>query len=87
MRWRVFVKSMKLNNDFFSLLGHSMTWTAYHRLSDIHMYLDYMAKTYPNLCSVQDIGRSLENRALKVLRISNGNPSNKAMWIDAGIHA
>lgn len=33
------------------------------------------------------IGRSLENRPIKVLRISNGDPSNKAIWIDAGIHA
>lgn len=72
---------------FLNSLGHPMTWTAYHRLSDINMYLDFMAKSYPNLCSVQDIGRSIENRALKVLRISNGNPNNKAIWIDGGIHA
>lgn len=64
-----------------------MTWTAYHRLGDIHGYLDYLAKSYPNLCSVRTIGSSIENRPLKVLRISNGNPSNKAIWIDAGIHA
>lgn len=67
--------------------GHPMTWTAYHRLADINLYLDYLAKSYPNLCSVRDIGRSTENRPLKVLRISNGNPNNKAVWSDAGIHA
>ena len=64
-----------------------MTWTSYHRLSDIHGYLEYLAKTYPDLCSVQEIGTSHLGNSLKVLRISNGNPSNKAIWIDGGIHA
>lgn len=64
-----------------------MTWTAYHRLEDIHQYMDFLAKSYPNLCSMKVIGRSVENRPIKVLRISNGDKSNKAVWIDAGIHA
>lgn len=64
-----------------------MTWTAYHRLSDVHGYLDYLANTYPDLCSVQTIGQSLQGKALKVLRISNGNTKNKAVWVDGGIHA
>ena len=64
-----------------------MTWTAYHNLEDILQYMDFLAKSYPNLCGVKTIGRSLENRPIKVLRISNGDPSNKAVWIDAGIHA
>lgn len=82
-----FVKSMKSESFHIFLIGHPMTWTAYHRLSDINGYLDYLAKSYPNLCSVRSIGNSIENRPLKVLRISNGNPSNRAIWIDAGIHA
>lgn len=64
-----------------------MTWTQYHTLDDIYKYLDFLAKSYPNLCTVKSIGRSIENRELKVLRISNGDPKNKAVWIDAGIHA
>lgn len=64
-----------------------MTWTAYHRLGDITSFLDFLAKSYPNLCTVKDIGRSIENRPLKVIKISNGDPSNKAIWVDAGIHA
>lgn len=64
-----------------------MTWIAYHRLADIHKYLDYLATTYPDLCSVQSIGKSVLNNDLKVIRISNGNRSNKAIWIDGGIHA
>lgn len=68
-------------------IGHRMTWSAYHRTADIMGYLEYLAKTYPDLCSVQDIGRTKEGRALKVLRISNGNAGNSAIWIDGGIHA
>ncbi|XP_059617144.1 carboxypeptidase B-like [Phlebotomus argentipes] len=67
--------------------GHRMTWSAYHRLSDVHGYLEYLAKTYPELCSVQSIGNSIEGRPLLVLRISNGGVHNKAIWIDGGIHA
>lgn len=64
-----------------------MTWNAYHRAEDINGYLDYLAKTYPEICSVQTIGFSTQNRPLKVLRISNGKPTNKAIWMDGGIHA
>ncbi|OXU22503.1 hypothetical protein TSAR_005494 [Trichomalopsis sarcophagae] len=67
--------------------GHRMEWTSYHRLEDIHGYLDYLANTYPQLCSVMTIGRSVEGRELKVLRISKGTANAPALWIDGGIHA
>lgn len=43
-----------------------MEWSSYHRLEDIHGYLDYLANTYPQLCSVMTIGKSNEGRPLKV---------------------
>jgi carboxypeptidase A4 len=69
-----------------------MTWDAYHRLANIYTYMDYLARTYPNLCSLKEIGKSHEGRAIKVLKISNSNEkkrrsTNKAVWVDAGIHA
>lgn len=99
-----------------------MTWKQYHRLEDIHQFLDYLAKTYPAHISIQSIGKSHEGRDLKVgivflwqslntkffelnykknvstylfaillilqlLKISDGKPSNKAVFIDGGIHA
>ncbi|KAG7312132.1 hypothetical protein JYU34_001590 [Plutella xylostella] len=67
--------------------GHKMTWKQYHRLEDIHQFMDYLAKTYPSIISVNSIGKSHEGRDLKVLRISDGKPTNKAVWIDGGIHA
>ncbi|XP_012340528.1 carboxypeptidase B-like isoform X2 [Apis florea] len=67
--------------------GHRMEWTSYHRLEDIHGYLDYLADTFPDVCSVVTIGHSVEGRPLKVIRISNGKSNSPALWIDGGIHA
>ncbi|XP_063386543.1 carboxypeptidase B-like isoform X1 [Cydia fagiglandana] len=67
--------------------GHRMTWKQYHRLEDIHGFMEYLAKTYPTLISTKSIGKSHEGRDLKVLRISDGKPTNKAVFIDGGIHA
>nr|XP_015837881.1 PREDICTED: carboxypeptidase B [Tribolium castaneum] len=67
--------------------GHRLTWQAYHRFSDILGYLDYLAETYPDLCTVQTIGQSVQGNPIKLLKISNGNPGNKAIWMDGGIHA
>lgn len=60
-----------------------MTWQHYHRASDMHGWLDYLAKTYPDACSVQVIGTSVEGRPLKVLHIK-GKPGSPAMWVDGG---
>ncbi|KAL4711494.1 hypothetical protein ACJJTC_000510 [Scirpophaga incertulas] len=67
--------------------GHRMNWKQYHRLADIHGFMDYLAKTYPTIVSVNSIGTSYERRDLKILRISDGKPTNKAVFIDGGIHA
>lgn len=61
-----------------------MTWQMYHRMSDIHGYLDYLTATYPDVCSLITIGHSVERRPLKVLKISSGNPNSKAIWMDSG---
>ncbi|XP_046673648.1 carboxypeptidase B-like [Homalodisca vitripennis] len=79
-----------LSEDELNLVGrkgHRMTWQYYHRLEDIHGYMDYLAQTYPNLVSVQTIGNSVEGRPLKVIKISSGEPNSKAVWIDGGTHA
>ncbi|XP_071440264.1 carboxypeptidase B-like [Hetaerina americana] len=68
--------------------SHRMTWHSYHRVSDMHGYMDFLAQTYPRLCSVMTIGSSVEGRPLKVLKISPaGSTGKKAIWIDGGIHA
>lgn len=73
--------------EFQNRDGRPITWHAYHRLNDIHRYLDFLALNNPDLCTTQVIGTSTQGRALKIIKISNGKPNNKAIWIDGGIHA
>ncbi|KAI5642068.1 zinc carboxypeptidase domain-containing protein [Phthorimaea operculella] len=68
-------------------LCSGMDWKNYHRLKIIYDFLDDLEKMFPSLCTVGVIGRSLEGREIKLLKISNGNANNAAVWIDAGIHA
>ncbi|XP_043288591.1 carboxypeptidase B-like isoform X2 [Venturia canescens] len=79
--------SPELMEELEGRKGHRMEWSSYHRLEDIHGYLDYLEQTFPDLCSVVSIGKSFEGRPLKVLRISKGEPGVPAIWIDGGIHA
>ncbi|CAB3387113.1 Hypothetical predicted protein, partial [Cloeon dipterum] len=68
--------------------GHRMTFQNYHRVSDIHGYLDYLAQTFPDLVSVQTIGSSIEGRPLKMIKITGAKAGPKpAFYIDGGIHA
>lgn len=57
--------ALSINKKIFGT-GHRMTWKQYHRLEDIHGFLDYLAKTYPKIASVNTIGKSHEGRDLKV---------------------
>jgi len=68
---------------------HDMDWTSYHTLDEIYGYLDYLAQTYPDLCTLVDIGTSYEGRTMKMLKIStDGGASGKpGVFIDGGIHA
>ncbi|XP_043685175.1 carboxypeptidase B-like [Vespula pensylvanica] len=79
--------SEELMEELEGRKGHRMEWTSYHRLDDIYGYLDFLAQTYPDVCSVMNIGNSAEGRPLKVLRISNGKAGVPALWIDGGTHA
>ncbi|XP_047992762.1 uncharacterized protein LOC125231359 [Leguminivora glycinivorella] len=65
----------------------NLDWQEYHRLSTIHKFLDDMQDNHPSICTTGVIGSSLENRELKVLKVSNSNVGNSSVWIDAGIHA
>ncbi|CAG0886690.1 unnamed protein product [Darwinula stevensoni] len=64
----------------------AMDWTSYHRLVDIHGYLDQLAEDYPEMVTVMSIGSSFEGRDMKLIKVSTGTASQK-MWIDGGIHA
>ncbi|KPJ18702.1 Carboxypeptidase A1 [Papilio machaon] len=63
-----------------------MDWKSYHRLGVIYEFMESLAAEWPTLCSVCTIGRSVEGRAIKMLKISNGRYNNVGVWMDAAIH-
>ena len=54
-----------------------------------HMrYLDCLGVTYPKYAKIINIGKTFENRDLKVIKIGNEVKNTKpSIWIDGGIHA
>ncbi|OWR51416.1 molting carboxypeptidase A [Danaus plexippus plexippus] len=64
-----------------------MDWNDYQRLDVIHSFLDELEYDYPSICTVGTIGLSREDRNLKILKVSNSDAHNPAVWLDAGIHA
>ncbi|CAG9564627.1 unnamed protein product [Danaus chrysippus] len=64
----------------------AMDWKSYHRLDVIYSFMDDLAAQYPYLCTVNVIGKSVEGRDLRMLKVSNGNENNMGVWIDGSIH-
>jgi len=66
------------------------SWNHYHTNAAIEALCKEMVKAYPNLVKLESIGKSVGNRDIWVLTVSDftkGDPSRKpAMWVDANIH-
>lgn len=62
-----------------------MDWQKYHRLNDIYGYMHYLEHKYPHLAQVIEIGKSVENRRMYVIKIGSQKYSDKpAIFIEAG---
>ena len=44
-------------------------------------YIEDLARNNPSICSISELGKSVENRALKLLTIGSGDIK---IWIDGG---
>jgi len=68
----------------------AISWNRYHTNAGLEKIYKEMAKAYPDLVKLESIGKSVGNRDIWVLTISNfkkGDPSRKpAMWVDGNIH-
>ncbi|XP_045490049.1 carboxypeptidase B-like isoform X1 [Pieris rapae] len=64
-----------------------MNWKRYHKLNVIYSFLDELERDYPAICTVSVIGKSVEGRDIKMLKISNSDAGNAAVWLDASIHS
>ncbi|CAG0919199.1 unnamed protein product [Notodromas monacha] len=63
----------------------NMTWTDYHSYNTITGFLENIAAKN-KFASIHSIGKTFENREMKVLEINTAN-AQKGFWIDGGIHA
>ena len=62
-----------------------MDWSSYHRLNDIYNYLHYLQRHYPNIAEVIEIGKSVQERPMFVMKIGSKKSTYKpAIFIEAG---
>ncbi|KAJ0174574.1 hypothetical protein K1T71_009682 [Dendrolimus kikuchii] len=64
-----------------------MDWKDFYPLETINKFLDSLEKHFPSICTVSVMGTSVEGRDIKLLKISNSDASNTAVWLDGAIHA
>ncbi|XP_061392970.1 zinc carboxypeptidase [Musca vetustissima] len=81
----------KIDKNYASVLpvGTDLSkfdWYHYFHLETIYEWLESLAKKYPNVVSILDIGTSTQGVPIKGVKISH-KPGNKAIFIEAGIHA
>merc|ERR1712013_917852 len=56
--------------------GHSMDWTAYHPIEDMHSYLDYLETTF-DFVTTESLGKSYEGSDMRVAKVCKGGCGNK----------
>ncbi|XP_011196795.1 zinc carboxypeptidase isoform X2 [Zeugodacus cucurbitae] len=63
-----------------------LDWKHFFHLKTIYSWLEYMVAKYPSDLTLIDMGNSTEGVPIKGLKLSR-NKSNKAIFIESGIHA
>ncbi|XP_065341262.1 carboxypeptidase B-like [Cloeon dipterum] len=59
----------------------------YMGCSEIQMHIAQLALTYPDIATELVLTNTPEGRKVKVLKLSNGNAGQKALWFDCAMHA
>lgn len=54
--------------------------------TEMYQYMDYLAAEFPQLVTVQKVGRSVERRELRLVKVSNGGPPKPAVFIEGGVY-
>ncbi|XP_021207339.3 carboxypeptidase B, partial [Bombyx mori] len=81
------VRSPVLSPRMRSPIKKSLDWKDFYPLNVIYDFLDALERQYPSICTVTVIGNTVEGRDVKMLKISNSNARNTAVWLDGTIHA
>ncbi|XP_026321173.1 carboxypeptidase B-like [Hyposmocoma kahamanoa] len=64
-----------------------LDWKDFYPLNIIYQWMDELERLYPATCTVCSIGRTVEGRQIKMLKISNSDAANTGVWLDGCIHA
>ena len=68
----------------------SLRFNKYHNNAEFEEHLQWLAKTYPNLVSVEEAGKSLAGAPIWAVTVTNratGEPEHKpAMYVDGNTH-
>ncbi|KAG7503808.1 carboxypeptidase O-like [Solea senegalensis] len=60
----------------------------YHPMPEITQWMTQIAQNYSDIASIEDYGKTYENRTISLLKIGLKTPgTKKAIWMDCGIHA
>merc|ERR1711963_1076693 len=62
-------------------------WNDYHSHADINNFIDDLAASNAGWVSTQSIGKTYEDRDMRVIKIEKAGPGAPIAWIEAGIHA
>ncbi|XP_022823021.1 carboxypeptidase B-like isoform X1 [Spodoptera litura] len=65
----------------------SLDWRDFYPLHVVYAFLNDLEKAFPSTCTVSVIGRSVEGRDIKMLKISNSDANNTGIWLDGATHA
>lgn len=69
---------------------YEIAWNRYHTVEQLNEHMHQLARAYPELITIEEIGRSREDRPLLVAIITapgDNHRAKPAMWIDGAIHA
>ncbi|XP_075155594.1 carboxypeptidase O [Haematobia irritans] len=81
---------MEVNNTdprmpWLEIEGSTMNWNRYHDVMEVKHFMQYILESYPEHAEIVQIGVTNNKRPLEVLRFSNNDPENWAIFIDAGM--
>ncbi|XP_073828490.1 carboxypeptidase B [Musca autumnalis] len=79
------VNNTSKDMPWLELEGSTMSWNRYHDMMEIKQFMQYILESYPEQAEIVQIGVTNNKRPLEVLRFSNNNPENWAIFIDAGL--
>ena len=62
-------------------------WNDYYSHNDINDFIDGLAASNAGYVSTTSIGKTVEGRDMRVVKIEKAGPGAPIAWIEAGIHA